>query len=245
MFIDIILVQEQIASDDIKERIAVVIDTLRATSTIITALGMGCREVIPVSSPAEAINLKKKALYSSYLLGGEIEGNYIESFQLGNSPVEYANTTLRGKGLILTTTNGTHALQKAKKSDMVIVCALLNAKAVSDWLSRQEKDLVICCAGTRGNYSLEDFLTAGRLVNNLIEKNSSFRASDLALTSACFYKSVRFGKDGKNGLPDMVKGSVNGERLCRSGFEEDVKYCAQEDIYTITPIYINGSIKPV
>jgi 2-phosphosulfolactate phosphatase len=242
MFVDLILTHQQIKTDAVRGKICIVIDTLRATSTIITALSRGCLEIIPVSSVQEALELKKQK-YKNYLLGGEIEGQYLENFHLGNSPLEYCHEILKNKGLILTTTNGTKTLQKVKSAGIILICALLNTKTVGEWLSGQKTDIVICCSGTRGNYSLEDFLTAGRLVTDLKERENIFSFSDLACTAAYFYDYARKIKRQENAIADLLKTTANGQRLLKAGLKADIDYCSQEDIFPLLPFYKNGSIK--
>ncbi|MBS4032177.1 MAG: 2-phosphosulfolactate phosphatase [Clostridiales bacterium] len=243
MNIDIILTHEAIDLRKIRGKICVVIDTLRATSTIITAVNSGCSEIIPASSITEALRLKENILYNEYLLGGEIEGQHIQNFHLGNSPLEYYNGHLRGNGLIFSTTNGTRTLQKVRKARSVVVCALLNATAVVKWLASQSKDILICCAGTRGNYSLEDFLTAGCIVSGLTQRKIICTTTDIAYTAACFYRHNKLLAGNPLSFASLLKRTINGKRLLEAGFEEDIIYCGQQDILSVLPFYKNGTIK--
>ncbi|MGI6308091.1 MAG: 2-phosphosulfolactate phosphatase [Dethiobacteria bacterium] len=243
MLIELLLTHREINAEAIKNKICVVIDTLRATSTIITAFSRGCREIIPVKSLEDARQLNKREAYRSYSLGGETELRPPDNFDLGNSPLEYLKTNLQGKGLIFRTTNGTRALQKTGTADTVIICALLNAGAVAQWLGEQNKELVICCAGTRGAFSLEDFLTAGRLIIDLNEKADNFIPSDLAFTAGCFYTYIQKKAGRGNGMAAALKKTANGQRLLQAGLEKDLLYCSQEDILPLLPFYQNGSIR--
>lgn len=243
MHIDIILTHEAMSLRQIKGKICIVIDTLRATSTIITALNSGCSEVIPASSISEALRLKENNMYNKYLLGGEIEGQHIQNFHLGNSPLEYCNGHFQSNGLIFSTTNGTRTLQKVRKARSVVVCALLNATAVVNWLTGQSKDILICCAGTRGNYSLEDFLTAGCIVSGLTERKYSCTTTDIAFTAACFYRYNKQLAGSSLSFASLLKRTINGKRLLEAGFEEDIIYCGQQDIIPVLPFYKNGTIK--
>lgn len=243
MFVELILTYQQITSGAVKGKICVVIDTLRATSTIITALNSGCLEVIPASSVQEALELKEKK-HQDYFLGGELQGKCPQIFHLGNSPLEYCNGILKNKGLIFTTTNGTKALRKLNLAEEILICALLNAKKVGEWLSRQKKDIVICCAGTRGKYSLEDFLTAGRLVKDLKESKNNLSFSELANTAGYLYKYItrQFNRREK-AIAELFKSSANGQRLLKTGQKADIYFCSQEDVFPLLPFYINGSIR--
>lgn len=242
MYIDIILTHQDITPQAVEKKNCVVIDTLRATSTIITALAHGCREIVPVKNAATAFRLKRRRVYQDYILAGEREGYCIKNFQIGNSPQEYSNGKLKGKGIIFCTTNGTKALQKTKTARATAVCALLNVKTVAQWMITQRFATFICCAGTRGNYSMEDFITAGRLVGYLKGKNG-FLFSDLASTAAIVYGNIKKQSGGENSLFEVFKNTANGKRLLAAGLESDIKHCAREDTFPLLPIFKNGSIE--
>jgi 2-phosphosulfolactate phosphatase len=241
--LDIILTHQDINVQAVKGKACVAIDTLRATSTIITALIHGCPEIIPVSSVTEALHLKKNKAYQDYLLGGEIEGQYIENFHLGNSPIDYCNISLQGRGIILSTTNGTRTLKKLKEARLVVICALLNARTVAEWITEQESDVIICCSGRRGNFSLEDFLTAGRLAAELRAGKKALAISDLAFTAAAFYENIKKSSTNNNTILKILKNTDNGKRLIKAGLEADIEHCSQEDITSLLPQYKSGSIK--
>lgn len=243
MFIELLLTHQEISAKALRGKICVIIDTLRATSTIITAFGRGCREIIPVVSCQEAFRLKKRKAYRHYLLGGEVEGRTPDSFDLGNSPLEYLKKDLQGKGVIFRTTNGTRALEKAEAAETVIICALLNAGAVVHWLAKQNKEMVICCAGTKGAFSLEDFLTAGSLIVNLMKKTDKFTPTDLAFTAGCFYAYIQEKTGKKNAIAALLGKTANGQRLLQAGLEKDILYCSQANILPLVPFYKDGSLR--
>lgn len=243
MYIDILLTYKEIDPEAVMKKNCVVIDTLRATSTIITALANGCPEIVPVRNAAEAFRLKKCNAFKDYLLGGEEEGYNIENFQMGNSPLEYTGDRLKNKGLILCTTNGTKALEKTKLAGTTVICALLNVKTVARWLITRLSDTVICCAGTRGGYSMEDFLTAGRLVGYLKKNRNGISFSDLAATAAIVADNIREKRGGKYSTFETLKNTENGKRLLAAGLEIDIAHCAREDIFPVLPVFENGSIK--
>ncbi|MDO9536059.1 MAG: 2-phosphosulfolactate phosphatase [Bacillota bacterium] len=243
--LDIILTHQEINVQAVKGKTCIAIDTLRATSTIITALSHGCPEIIPVGSVTEALHMKKNKAYEDYLLGGEIEGQYIENFHLENSPLDYCNGNLQGRGIILSTTNGTRTLKKLKEARIVVICALLNAKAVAEWIIHQKSDVIICCSGRRGSFSLEDFLTAGRLAAELRVEKNNLSISDLAFTAAAFYENIKKSSANNNTIFKILKNTDNGKRLIKAGLEADIKHCSQEDITTLLPQYRSGSIKQI
>ncbi|HAA33821.1 MAG TPA: 2-phosphosulfolactate phosphatase [Firmicutes bacterium] len=240
--VDLILTHQQITEEAVRGKICIVIDTLRATSTMVTALSQGCREIIPVASVQEALELKKRK-HQNYLLGGEVEGHHQETFDLGNSPLEYRGSIIKNKGIIFTTTNGTRTLLKLESARKILICALLNAKTVGEWLVAQKNDLVLCCSGTRGNYSPEDFLTAGRLAADLQARNKDFFFSDLAVAAACFYKNAVKHKNNKKAVVKLLEQSDNGRRLLEAGQKQDIDFCSREDIFRLLPFYEKGSVK--
>jgi len=155
---------------DTAGRGAVVIDILRATTTIVTALANGAKAVVPAATSEEAVRLTSNLEKNGYLLAGERRSLKIEGFQLGNSPLEMQPEVVRGKTIFLATTNGTPALVAAQGADPVLVGAAVNFKAVVErarqvFLERQE--LAIICAGRERQFSLEDAYTAGRIVKAL------------------------------------------------------------------------------
>ena len=133
------------SAEDLVGKTAVVIDVLRATSTIITALQYGCEGVIPVETVYQA---KERQLEGTYL-GGERNGKKIPGFDLGNSPFEYMSPELRGKKVILTTTNGTRAIQKSSKASCVVAAALLNVRAAARYCLSLKRDIAVICAERR------------------------------------------------------------------------------------------------
>ena len=240
MFVNLILTHQQIEACEVEGKTCVVIDTLRATSTIVTAMHFGCKGIIPALSMEEALQLHQK--HHTYILGGEFEGEHLENFQLGNSPLDYTNGKIQGRGIIFTTTNGTRALLKVKKASHVCLCALLNAGAVAQWLATtNDEEICICCAGTRGDFSLEDYLTAGFLLHELLQFDKDFYYSNLAYAALTFYQSAI--KDQNIALLEILKTSDNGKRLWEAGAFADLEHCSRTNIFPIVPLYQDGMIK--
>ena len=140
-------------------RTVVVVDILRATTTIVHALAAGAKEVIPLLDVAEA-RCKAQAIGSAVMLGGERGGKRIEGFDLGNSPTEYTAEAVGGKSVVFTTTNGTRAMQLCRSANRVLIGAFTNFSAVCRELEREEH-VDILCAGTDGQITREDVLFAG------------------------------------------------------------------------------------
>ena len=144
--------------------IVVVIDVLRATSAICAAFHNGIKSIIPVATIEEAREYKAKG----YLVGAERKGQIVEGFDFGNSPYSYMNEALRGKEVVLTTTNGTKALDVAKDADTVVVGSLNNLDALCEWLAEQDKNILCLCSGWQDKFNLEDTICAGAISEYLI-----------------------------------------------------------------------------
>ncbi|MFA3782496.1 2-phosphosulfolactate phosphatase [Melioribacteraceae bacterium 4301-Me] len=215
----------------------VVIDVLRATTVITTALHNGAREVIPVNTVDFAMKVSGSAFGGQTILGGERNTKMIEGFNIGNSPLEYNAETVAGKSIILYTTNGSKAVVKAKFSENLFVCCFNNLSAIVKHLFNLDKDFLILCAGNSGAFSLEDTICAGRLVNDMLEINSSIEISDSAKAAVALNKT--FGKN----ILKMLKESEHGQLLIQNGFADDLTYCANVDSIDIIPYYSTGVIK--
>lgn len=172
MSVEIVLIPEEIHNKDIASYLVVIIDVLRASSTITTALAEGADRVIPVYSLKEAKKIAKN-IYSEYedvLLCGERGGQKLSGFVLGNSPLEYKSTQIRDKTIIFTTTNGIKAINIVRRATQIIIGCFLNIQAVIQYCQQYTKNILLVCAGDRGNISLEDMVCAG-MMKNLMESN--------------------------------------------------------------------------
>jgi 2-phosphosulfolactate phosphatase len=223
--IDVILSPPEIdllpAREDLAERIAIVFDVLRATSTIITALARGAAGIWPARTIEEAWDLKAKR--PDALLGGERHGERIDGFDLGNSPLEYGEN-VRGREIISTTTNGTIALRAVEHASSVLAASLLNNGAIAGHLEAQERrDVVIVCAGTYREAALEDIFAAGMLVSLLPGRPLSDSAQ---LAHALYLQN--------EGDPAAaLKRARNGRALISKGRAAEVDWCAQRSIFSL------------
>ncbi len=218
--------------------IVVVIDVLRATSTIVTALHHGCLEVIPVAEVEEAFALAQKFPRAQVCLGGERKAVMVKGFDLGNSPAEYTPEAVYGKTVILTTTNGTRAMQYTREAKETIILSFLNMRAVTAHLQHQEVDLYILCAGRDGFPALEDTVCAGLLVERLMDGASAHREADASAREA-----QALARQYKNDLLAMMRLSQHGAYLERLGFAADLDICARLNAIEIVPLLSNGSIQ--
>lgn len=236
MEIDVFTSLNGIPDDAINNRVVIVVDVLRATTTITTALAAGCFEVIPVLTPEEAIAMRERLEDERVLLGGERNSLKIPGFDLGNSPLEYTPEATAGKRIIITTTNGTRAINRAAHGHQVLLGAMINAPAVARAAVMTKNEITIICAGTREHFSLEDFLAAGLIVDQL-GNCGGFTMRDGALVARDYYHLHQ------DDTTPALKASFHGRQLIELGFGADIDYCSQEGLVDIVPVYKGGIIR--
>ncbi|MBK6765934.1 MAG: 2-phosphosulfolactate phosphatase [bacterium] len=222
--------------DDVRGTTAIVIDVLRASSTIIQALSNGAREVVPVATPAEAGELAAKAGRGDVILGGERDGKMIEGFDLGNSPLEYTKERIAGRTIVFASTNGAPALVRCKTADHVLVATFNNYGAAVAAARSLGSDVSIICSGRAGKFSLEDFVGAGKLVEGIASQGAPL-AHDGAQAAFDLFRYYR------SQLTELVKNSYHGKYLATLGFEADLEHCAKVDTHPIVPALIEGKIR--
>ena len=215
-------------------KVFVVIDALRATTTIIEALSNGCTHVIPAVSVDEAFDLAKKSPREDTLIGGERGGMKVDGFDLGNSPREYAREIVSGKKVILTTTDGTKAFHWVAACEHVLVGAFTNAHAVVQRCMALEADPVMIPAGKRGKFSLEDVVCGGMIIDLLAKRGVEL--TDAARAAGILYRAF----DGD--LLEMARISEHGRTLIELGFGEDLGFCVQTNVSSLVPVFRKGSI---
>jgi 2-phosphosulfolactate phosphatase len=222
---------------------AVVIDVLRATSTIVAALAAGAHGVIPVLTPEEARALARTMPGGRVLLGGERKAVLIPGFDLGNSPREYTPDVVAGKTIILTTTNGTRAVHAASTAARVFMGAVLNAGAVARAVIAEGRDLVIICAGTRGSFSLEDALAAGLILEALPEA-ADLDGYDLeADYDDLSWATLAIASHYRGRPAEALRRIHHGQDLQSLGFAADLDYCALLDSIPVVPVWSEGIIR--
>lgn len=208
---------------DVTGKTVVVTDILRATSCMVTAFAHGAASIKPFADLEEC----RRAASAGYETSGERNGEKVEGFDRGNSPFEYMDDSIRGKHIAFTTTNGTQAIEKARKAKHLLIGAFLNVTATAELATTLNEDVLIVCAGWKGRFNLEDTLFAGALASRL---ESSFRSEDDALIAAVtLYKEA--GKD----IVSFLNRSSHVKRLNRLNIHEDMAFCVKEDAYSIVP----------
>ena len=218
---------------DFTGRGVVVIDVLRATTTIVAALANGAKAVVPAATSEEAVRLTANLEKNGYLLAGERRALKIPGFQLGNSPREMTANAVGGKTIYLATTNGTPALVSAQGAELVLIGAAANFKAVVERARQHFQargDLAVICAGRERQFALEDAYAAGRIVKALKRgvKNVMLNdAADVALALTGQYDT----------WADAFEGTVAARQLEEADLAEDVEYAAKQDRFDTVPIY--------
>jgi 2-phosphosulfolactate phosphatase len=217
-------------------RAVVVIDVLRATSTIVQAMASGVRSVLPAGSVEDAARMAEQIGRDAVLLCGEQDCQPIRGFHLGNSPAAFTPERVSGKTLIMTTTNGTAALLAVAAAEQVIVGALLNAGAVARTLAGAGEDALLLCAGREGAFALEDALCAGRIIRRVRAATGTTVSGNDAATAA-----VRLA--GHAATERRLARTAAGRRLRELGLGADVAFCAQEDRYEVVPRLVEHRIR--
>jgi len=220
------------------DRAVVVIDVLRATSVIIHAMSQGALEIIPVRTVEDAFQMAKAFPPGFVLLGGESESKNIPGFDLGNSPREYVAERVKGKKLILTTTNGTKAFHLVSSGKEILVGSFFNIGAVAQRCLELDRDLLIFPSGDEGNFSLEDSICGGMLIELITRK----RGKTISSTDASECAKILYRRFADN-LTEAFHLSRHGKELIGRGYEEDLAYCARIDAIPLVPIFRDGVIR--
>jgi 2-phosphosulfolactate phosphatase len=238
MEIDIQLLPSRPDSGILSDRTVVVIDVLRATSVMVHAMSQGASEIIPVATVEEAFQRGKALSRRSVILGGERESKKIPGFDLGNSPKEYVAEKVKGKKLILTTTNGTKAFHLVSSGKEILVGSFFNISVIAQKCLAWNRDLFIFPSGDEGNFSLEDNLCGGMLIDRMMK----IGRKRIALTDASHCAQILYERYKANIL-EAFRLSLHGQELVKRGFGEDLIYCTQIDITDVIPQFKEGVIR--
>jgi 2-phosphosulfolactate phosphatase len=219
--------------------IAVIIDILRASSTIVTAIHNGAEAVFPCATPDEARLREAVSGPEKVLLGGERGGVRIDGFDLGNSPAEYPGTLVRGRTLAFTTTNGTRALLKSLEAKKILIGCFLNRRSLLHHLVRDSFPIHLVCAGTDGQITGEDFLFAGCVVQGLVEQAKSdgeWELNDSAEIARRLWLTVSTDSMDLTGqIVEFFRTTRGGRNLIELQYDADLARCAQMDASTAVP----------
>jgi 2-phosphosulfolactate phosphatase len=226
--IDVCLSPDLMHLYPVKDHAVVVVDILRATSCMTTALAFGIESITPFAKLDDCLSCKPHG----YFTAGERDGKKVDGFDLGNSPFEYMDPSLEGKKIAFTTTNGTQAIAKSIGAKDIIIGSFLNLSAVVDYLEEADENILIVCAGWKGKVNLEDTLFAGAIVEKL---NGSVKpACDAPLMARGLYQQA------KNNMMDFLKDSSHVQRLARLNIIKDIEFCLTPDQYATVPVLKDG-----
>ncbi|MGB0430769.1 MAG: 2-phosphosulfolactate phosphatase [Bacteroidia bacterium] len=211
---------------ELTKKAVVVIDVYRATSAIVAGLGSGIEKIIPVSTVDEAKEYKAKG----YIAAAERKGDIVKGFDIGNSPLAFSKSDLKGKTVVLSTSNGTKALIKAKNAKEIVVGSFLNLSAVVNYINEQHDSVMFLAAGWRDRFNLEDTIVAGAMAQRLIDLGWQTDC-DSCLASSRLYDMA------KPNVKDFMKNASHTNRLAHLHLEDDIAYCNKVDEFNLVPIY--------
>ena len=206
--------------------VVVVIDVLRATSAICTAFHYGVDKIIPVSTIDQAIEYKDKGYY----VAAERKGKIVSGFEFGNSPLAYKNDKLKDQTLVLTTTNGTKAINMAKDIEHLFIGSFLNLDAISNYLIELNKSVLILGSGWENKFCLEDSICAGAISEQLLKTNKFESNNDSTIAAKYLFLSAKSNYFG------YLKASSHRKRLKKLNLNEDIKYCLTPNQTDVIPV---------
>ena len=214
--------------------LTVIIDVFRAFSTACYAFDMGVKKSFPVGHIELAYRLKE--MNNELVLMGERNEQKPEGFDFGNSPYSYMKEEVKGKEIVLTTTNGTKALNIAKDAETVVVASLLNLDAVCQWLEKQDKNILCLCSGWQDKFNLEDTICAGAISEYLLGTGKFTSDEDSSIAAKYLYLSAWVNPLG------YLKSSSHRRRLKNLNLNEDIKYCLTPNQTNVIPILKDGKL---
>ncbi len=225
-----------VTQHDVSEKPVVVIDVLRTTTTVVAAMANGAKAVLPSASQDEALRHVANLERDAVVLAGERKLERIEGFQLGNSPLEMTEDVVRGKTVVMSTTNGTPAITAAESGAPVMIAAVTNfsaAVAKAQEAFEKSQEIVILCSGRDKMFALEDAYAAGRFVRALVP-GSMRRTTDFNDAAIAAYELVRrYGEKWKR----AIAASAAAKELRKRGFKADLTAATEVDIHDIVPVY--------
>ncbi len=235
-YIDVYFSVQAFNEEDLRGKSAVIIDVLRATSTIITAVSNGAKKIIPVADMEGASRIARTMDANDFLLCGEKDGITIEGYHLGNSPQEYNPETVVDKTLIFNTTNGTKAIKKANLANRIYIGAFLNQQRILNAMKEHDDEVVLICSGWRGRFSLEDTLFAGSLLYHFFGGELPYKTKDGAKIAFSLFE--RYKED----LEETIAKSDHAYRLQNLVPEGDIAFCCEIDKFDVLPGMRDGLI---
>jgi 2-phosphosulfolactate phosphatase len=231
--VDVCLTPELLHLYPVEGKTVVVVDILRATSVMTTAIAHGIKEIIPVKTIAECRELKEAGCLAAAERNGEMQ----EGFDFGNSPFSYMVDEIKGKTLAITTTNGTVAIKNSEEAKEIIIGSFLNISTVKNYLLENQNNILILCAGWKGRVNLEDTLFAGALIE-MLKDDFELNHDGVLIAHSIF---VNAGDDKLK----FLNGCSHFKRLAKLNIQKDIEFCLEHDVYDVLPIVVDGVIKDV
>jgi 2-phosphosulfolactate phosphatase len=228
--LEVVFTPAELGGSSVGSRTAVVIDVLRSTSTIVEALASGAHAVVPVDSVELAVSKLQEIGRDLAILCGERDGQRIEGFHLGNSPLEFTAENVAGKTLVMTTTNGSRALTIGSTAERCLVGSYLNVSAVARAAAEDGNDVLLLCAGREGRFALEDALCAGSIANRIgAVRGKRMKTNDAARMS------MLLARRWEGSLVKRLFRTAAGRHLIDLGRLAEIDYCAQLDLRSEVP----------
>ena len=216
--------------------IVVVIDILRATSAMVAAFEHGAEKIIPVGTIEEA---RQYIGRSGYIAAAERDGEVVPGFPFGNSPIAFAQADLEGKTIVMTTTNGTRAINLAQDAKQLVIGSFLNMTALSNWLLTQNDNVLLLCSGWKDKFNLEDSVFAGAVMDKLLESGKFGLEEDSSIAAKYLFMAAR------DNFMSILKAAPRRRRIEKLQMNEDVKYCLTPDQSSIIPVLRDGVLVPM
>lgn len=217
------------------DHITLIIDVLRASTSICAALHNNVKAIIPVAEIEELKRLKQ----NGYLIASEREGLKLDFADLGNSPEQFLAPSLKGTTIAYSTTNGTRAINLIKEQDntKIYIAALTNLTVLSEFIHRSQENVVIVCSGWKQKFSLEDAVVAGAYCEKLLTFSSSYQTNCDSSTA-----SIDLWNMAKSNLPVYIDKCIHRHRLAKLGLDDSIPFCLTVDTTPVIPIVKNGMI---
>ncbi len=238
--IDVIWTPAELEQVNAQDRPAVVIDVLRASTTVTTAIHNGARAVVPVATTEEALRIANSIGREQVLLCGERQGVQIDGFDLGNSPSEFGSEVVAERTIVMTTTNGTRVLKLLSGASKVLVGAFVNMSAVAAELMRSDGEPLIVCAGREGRISIDDALCAGLLVEGCMKKRGKKKRGHELGDGAL--AALALAREHSTVSVEFLAGTAAGRALEEIGLGEDLEMCAKVDAVRDIPVLRDNQI---
>ncbi len=236
--LDICLSPKLLSNHDFNQTSIVIIDIIRASSSICTALSYGVEHIVTRESVEEVLNLKNEG----YVIAGERDGDKLEGFDYGNSPIAFMDRKLEGKKLAMTTTNGTHTIDEALLASAlatgveILIGAFVNYSKLRDYLYNGTKNVLLLCCGWKGGLSIEDTVFAGKMAFELMKSGKFKLGSDSARHGIILYEDARTSY--YNFIMDnSIRFSQNFGHL-----SHDIRYSLKEDVAPVLPVFLDGKL---